>query len=273
MVKVAVAQMVSEIDLQTNMKVAGDLIKEAAEQGAELVLLPENFAVLESSSLIEIARDEQESGYIHKLLSAWAESYGIWIVAGSMPIVASPDEGKVFAASVVFNGEGQVVARYNKVHLFDVDVADKHSSYRESDYMTPGTELEVVDTICGSMGLSICYDLRFPEQYQKLRDMGADVISVPAAFTYVTGEAHWELLLRARAVETQCYVLAANQGGEHSASRSTWGHSMIIDPWGRVLAEKKEPGPGIVLATIDLEYLRQCRSNMPLQVHRNQVGF
>lgn len=273
MAKVAVAQMVSGACIQTNMQVAGDLIKEASERGAQLVLLPENFAVLESSALLDVARSEQKTGDIHEQLATWASTYGVWIVAGSLPTVTIPDEGKVFASSIVFNSEGMVVARYNKVHLFDVDVADKHSSYRESDFMSPGTGLEVVDTICGSLGLSICYDLRFPEQYQKLRNMGASIISVPAAFTYVTGEAHWELLLRARAVETQCYVLAANQGGEHSSSRSTWGHSMIIDPWGKVLAEKKESGPGIVLADIDLGYLQQCRSKMPLQDHRNQVGF
>ena len=273
MAKVAVAQMVSGTCLETNMQVAGDLIKEASEKGAQLVLLPENFAVLESSALIDVARSEQQSGYLHKQLAAWARAYGIWIVAGSMPTMTMPDEGKVFASSVVFNSEGAEVARYNKVHLFDVDVADKHRSYRESDFMSPGKELEVVDTLCGSLGLSICYDLRFPEQYQRLRSMGASIISVPAAFTYVTGEAHWELLLRARAVETQCYVLAANQGGDHSSSRSTWGHSMIIDPWGKVLAEKKEPGPGVVLADIDLDYLQECRSKMPLQDHRNQVGF
>ncbi|OGT71655.1 MAG: hypothetical protein A3H44_11220, partial [Gammaproteobacteria bacterium RIFCSPLOWO2_02_FULL_57_10] len=206
-----------------------------------------------------------------------ARQHGIILVAGTMPVVtrpASPNgvvetiaDGRVRPASLVYSPDGLLMARYDKMHLFDVKVADKQAQYMESRSFEPGSSVVTVATPLGKLGLSICYDLRFPELYRRLLDDGAEIITVPSAFTKVTGEAHWEILLRARAIENQCYVLAANQGGVHNASRETWGHSMIIDPWGNVMA-RVEKGEGIAIAEIDLDYLHDLRSRMPVQAHR-----
>lgn len=271
MVNVAVAQMLSCENLEENLNQAESLIDQAHASGAELVLLPENFAMLDSKALIELAKQEDRGGEILNFLSDQAKK-GIWVIAGSVPLLAESGD-KVYASSLVFDADGNFVNRYDKVHLFDVDVADAHTSYRESDFIAHGSELVLSQTPLGKVGLSICYDLRFPEHFQKLRQLGAEVLTVPSAFTYVTGEAHWEVLLRARAIETQCYVLAANQGGRHSETRHSWGHSMIIDPWGTVLAECKTPGPGIIQANIDLNELIQRRAAMPVMEHRAKAGY
>jgi len=276
MAKVAVAQMVSGECVDTNLKAVKRLVEEAANSGAKLLLLPENFALLDSRALIDLARDEVKTQRIQTLLSSLAKQYNLWLVAGSVPVWAKGDGeigNKVWASCLVFDNQGLLKASYNKIHLFDVDVADAHSAYRESDFIQAGSDLVTVDTPFGCIGLAICYDLRFPEQFQKLRQMGADIITVPSAFTYVTGEAHWEVLLRARAIETQCYVLAANQGGEHSPSRKSWGHSMIVDPWGEVLAVRDSAGKGLVLAEIDLKNVQDRRDAMPVMQHRAKTGF
>lgn len=270
MAKVAVAQMVSGECVDTNLKQVEALVESAAEAGARLLLLPENFALLDSRALIDLAKKEQAEGRITQLLANLAQQYGIWLIAGSVPVLAND---KVWASCIVFDDHGAIQGSYNKIHLFDVDVADAHASYRESDFIQAGESLVAVPTPFGCIGLSICYDLRFPEQFQKLRQMGAEILTVPSAFTYVTGQAHWEVLLRARAIETQCFVLAANQGGEHTPSRISWGHSMIVDPWGEVLAEKVEQGAGLVVAEIDLEQLHDRRQAMPVMLHREKVGF
>ncbi len=170
-------------------------------------------------------------------------------------------------ACLVFDPRGEMVARYDKMHLFDVQVDDRQAQYSESRSFEPGSRIVCVDAPVGRIGLSICYDLRFPELYRKLLEQGAEILTVPSAFTKVTGEAHWEVLLRARAIENQCFVLAANQGGVHNATRETWGHSMIVDPWGRVLA-RVESGEGVAVADIDLSALHALRSRMPIQSHR-----
>lgn len=274
----AVVQMVSTGNVQANLTAAGRLIGEAAAAGAALVLLPENFAVLDGGPLSQYAeREGDDSALLQGFLREQARQHGIILVAGTMPVVtrpASPNgvvetiaDGRVRPASLVYSPDGLLMARYDKMHLFDVQVADKQAQYMESRSFEPGSSVVTVATPLGKLGLSICYDLRFPELYRRLLDDGAEIITVPSAFTKVTGEAHWEILLRARAIENQCYVLAANQGGVHNASRETWGHSMIIDPWGNVMA-RVEKGEGIAIAEIDLDYLHDLRSRMPVQAHR-----
>lgn len=271
----ALLQMVSTDVVADNLKQAEMLLSEAARQGAVLAVLPENFALLDTANLRSLA----ESGLddVVQFLCRQAVEKGLWIVAGSLPMVTAPQGENVPAPHVrsvclVIDALGQIRGRYDKIHLFDVDVADAQGNYRESDSVEPGDELVVVDTPLGSLGLTICYDLRFPEQYQQLRDAGAELIVVPSAFTYVTGEAHWEVLLRARAIENQVYMLGVNQGGEHSPSRKTWGHSMVVDPWGRVIAGC-EMGPGVVLARIDLDELADLRKKMPVQKHRHRSNL
>lgn len=270
--RVAVIQMVSTADVEANLKQAEALLEQAAEAGARLALLPENFALFDGASVAALAQAEHESQALEGWLSAQAQRLGLWLVAGSLPALERPDgmlinDGRVRSRMLVFSDAGEVVGRYDKRHLFDVDVGDAQSRYRESDRFEPGDELLVVDSPVGGLGLSICYDLRFPLHYQRLRDLGADVLLVPSAFTAVTGKAHWEVLLRARAIETQCYCLGADQGGWHTPTRETWGHSMIVDPWGEVL-DAYPQGPGVALADIDLEALRKLRSQMPVWQHR-----
>jgi predicted amidohydrolase len=264
---VAVIQMVSGADLSANLETAGRLIAEAAAAGARLVVLPENFALFNSSELQAAGvRESGEKRPIRRFLMEQARTHELWLVGGSLPMPARSD-GRVRASCFVFDNEGREVARYDKLHLFDADVGDKQSAYRESDTYEAGDELVVVDTPVGCLGLCICYDLRFPELFQALRELGAELISVPAAFTRVTGEAHWEVLLRARAIETQCYLLAAGQGGKHCERRETYGHSMIIDPWGTILGRHAE-AEGVVTGEVDLEYLQAVRRKMPLQKQR-----
>jgi len=270
---VAVLQMSSTTDVDSNLECAERLIAEAAQQGAKLLLLPENFALLGvndpyPAGLREATNDKPAT--LRKWLASMARKYTVWLVAGSIPMANHPDgsllEKRVRAVCLVFNALGEEVARYDKIHLFDVDVADAYGSYRESDTVEPGKQVMVVDTPCGRLGLSICYDLRFPELFHLLRKQGAEIISVPSAFTAKTGEAHWEVLLRARAIETQCYLLAPNQCGQHSETRQSYGHSMVVDAWGEVAASLQDQ-PGVVCADIDLERLAEVRQRMPVVQH------
>lgn len=272
MVCVAAIQMVSGDNIDTNLEVTQSLVKGATEQGAQLVVLPENFALFSTAKLQQAGIQEIESaGPIRSFLSNLARNNKVWIVAGSVPVAARPDghllENHVRAACFVYDDQGNEVCRYDKIHLFDVDVADSYGSYRESDAIEPGERVQVVETPFGRLGLSICYDLRFPELFRLLSDKGAEIITLPSAFTAVTGMAHWEVLLRARAIENLCYIVGANQGGRHSKSRETFGHSMIVDPWGRVLAQK-DKGAGVVLADINMEYLKEIRARMPVAKHQ-----
>lgn len=272
MTQAAVIQMVSTAALAVNLERAGQLLEQAAEAGARLALLPENFALFDSGLARSLAEAEYSDRPVQTWLAEQSRRLGIWIVAGSLPAIDRPDgslieDGRVRSRMLVINDSGEVVARYDKRHLFDVDVGDAQSRYRESDRFEPGDGVGVVDSPIGVLGLSICYDLRFPVHYQRLRDLGAEVLLAPSAFTAVTGEAHWEVLLRARAVETQCYCLGADQGGQHTPTRLTWGHSMIVSPWGEVLG-CHERGEGVVLADIDLPGLRRQRTQMPVWQHR-----
>jgi len=265
----AVIQMVSQDDVLANLAEARLLLQQAAEQGARLAVLPENFAAMGRSDLAVVGRAEAEgTGPILPWLKQTARDLKLWIVAGTLPLppVGQP-EAKSHACSLLIDEHGQQVARYDKLHLFDVDVADSRGRYRESDDYAYGNHVVVADTPVGRLGLTVCYDLRFPELYGALREAGAELITAPAAFTAVTGAAHWQVLLRARAIETQCYILAAAQGGLHPKGRETFGHAAIIDPWGRVLAEQAQ-GAGVLLASRDAAEQDAIRQRMPVYAHR-----
>ncbi len=273
--KVAAIQMVSGPDLEKNLASAGRLIATAAHAGAELVLLPEVFAVLEGRPMRQYGEIEGDpAAPIQKFLSEQAQLHRIIVVGGTIPLISRPgksrtdrefllEDGRVRPACLVFDSAGKQISRYDKIHLFDVLVHDRQSQYSESRSYEPGSEIVTLPTSIGHLGLSICYDMRFPELYRELFRRGAEIVTVPAAFTKVTGEAHWETLLRARAIENQCYIIAAGQGGQHSATRETWGHSMIIDPWGAIL-DQVETGEGFAIAEIDLEKLAGIRQRMPI---------
>lgn len=275
---VAAIQMVTTANVPENLDTAARLISLAASRGADLVLLPEVFAVLEGGPMRQYGEVEGDpTAPIQAFLAAQAKSHGITVIGGTMPLVSRMnrvasdadfiiDDGRVRAASLVFGPSGQLIGRYDKIHLFDVMVDDRQSQYSESRSYEAGDTITTVNTPQGCVGLSVCYDLRFPELYRELFRRGADIVTVPAAFTKVTGKAHWEPLLRARAIENQCYVIAAGQGGQHSPTRETWGHSMIIDPWGTVL-DSIDTGEGIAIAEIDSGQLNDIRQRMPISQH------
>lgn len=265
----AVIQMASQADVTLNLARARELLEQAAEAGARLAVLPENFAAMGRSDLPQLGRAEAAGdGSILPWLKQVARDLRLWIVAGTLPLPPDDDpQGKPNACSLLFDDQGQRVARYDKLHLFDAEVADNRGHYRESDDYAAGQRLVIADTPVGRLGLSVCYDLRFAELYGALRAAGAELISVPSAFTTVTGEAHWATLIRARAIETQCYILAAAQGGEHPGGRLTHGHSSIVDPWGRLLCEQAT-GEAALVAAWDVSEQAAIRQRMPLQRHR-----
>lgn len=265
---VAAIQMVSGDDVKANLVRAGSLIAAAAAQGAQLIVLPENFSAFGGGRQLKSGTQERTpDGPVRQFLAQQAREHHVWIVGGSIPIADSPDPGRVFSACLVFNPQGEQVARYNKMHLFDVDVEDKQGSYRESKHFYPGEAPAMVDIEGVRVGLAICYDLRFPELFRKLWSDGAELFVLPSAFTFVTGAAHWELLVRARAIENLCYVIAPNQGGQHNAQRYTWGHSMIVSPWGGILATA-EQGEAVVVAELDFDLQKQQRAQLPVHTHR-----
>jgi len=267
--RVAAIQMNSGPDVGANLDLADRLLSEAAADGCVLAVLPENFALMPERGKDKAKHAEETgSGPIQDFLATAAAQHGMWVIGGSMPLV-SPDMAaeRVYGACPVFNAAGDVEAVYRKIHLFDVDLVDKQESYRESNSMYPGDEVVTVDTPAGRVGLTICYDLRFPELFRQLVDAGSTLFTVPAAFTKTTGEAHWHTLLRARAIENLAYVIAPGQYGLHPDNRSTFGHSLICDPWGRILAEQAE-GNCIVAADIDPELPARLRSEFPALSNR-----
>ena len=276
--KLAAVQMVSGPDVERNLAAAAELIAEAAAQGADLVLLPEVFAALEGEPMRAHGEQQGAPGSpIQEFLSSEAHRHGIVLIGGTAPLSSRPgksesdagyliEDGRVRASSLVYDAAGELLARYDKIHLFDVMIEDRQAQYSESLSYEAGSEVVCVDTEAGRLGLSVCYDLRFPELYRRLFRLGAEILTVPAAFTAVTGEAHWESLLRARAIENQCYLVAAAQGGSHGPTRETWGHSMIVSPWGEILAEL-DKGPGVAIAEMDLLTLRDIRRKMPVADH------
>ncbi|MCQ4346093.1 carbon-nitrogen hydrolase family protein [Pseudomonas stutzeri] len=269
MATVAVIQMVSQSEVLANLARARALLEEAAAAGARLAVLPENFAAMGRRDLAALGRAELAGeGPLLPWLTACARELGLWLVAGTLPLPPEgrPD-GKPHACSLLIDSDGRIAARYDKLHLFDVEVADSRGSYRESDDFLHGERLVLADTPVGRLGLTVCYDLRFPELYGALRAAGAELISAPSAFTAVTGAAHWEILVRARAIETQCYLLAANQGGLHPGPRETFGHSLIVDPWGEPLARQPR-GEAVLLAQVDRSAQAAIRQRMPVHAHR-----
>jgi deaminated glutathione amidase len=265
--KVAAIQMASSPSVSANLLEAEKLVGEAAAAGARLVVLPENFAFMgrRDAELLE-HREPDGGGRLQSFLAQLAVRHGLWLVGGTIPLeTARPD--RVRAACLVFDDQGQRVGRYDKMHLFDVSVPDSDERYAESETIEPGSEAVVLDTPFGRLGLAICYDLRFPELFRQLSALGAEVVALPAAFTAITGRAHWEPLVRARAIENLCYLVAAAQGGYHLNGRETHGHSLIVNPWGTVLGELAR-GAGAVVQELDLAYLASTRLSFPSLSHR-----
>ncbi len=270
--RIAALQMISSDVLADNLMQAAQLIAVAATAGANFVVLPENFALFSAAHYRELAEQEDQQKNIQRFLAQQCRQWCIWICAGTLPLYKTMDDQiipnyKVRSACLLLDDEGNLVGRYDKMHLFDVQVADRQGQYCESATIAPGEQPVLVDSPLGKIGLSICYDLRFPELYRFLSSQGAEILLVPSAFTQVTGQAHWEILLRARAIENQCYVIGCNQGGMHSSGRETFGHSMIINPWGEILAQM-EKGVGWIMAEIDLQKLQELRQAMPVLNHR-----
>ncbi len=265
--KVAALQMTSGPEVAANLAQAVALLEEAAGDGARLAALPENFSFLGLRDADKRAVAEADgAGPVQEFLAASARRLGLWIVGGTIPLKSGAD-GRVAAASLVYDAGGTRVARYDKIHLFDVDIPGRAETYRESATVAPGTRPVVLDTPVGRLGLSVCYDVRFPELYRHLSAAGAQLLSVPSAFTAPTGRAHWETLLRARAIENLCYVIAPAQSGIHPSGRETYGDSMIVDFWGRVL--KRVPrGRGCAVAEVDLALQSSVRASFPALTHR-----
>jgi deaminated glutathione amidase len=261
--RVAAIQTVSGIDVAANLAAIEPLVADAVRQGAQLVLLPEYFGIFGARAMDKVGvREADGAGLQQDWLARLAREHAIVIVGGSVPI-AIADPARVRSACLVFDHEGRRVARYDKMHLFAFSRGEEH--YDEARTIEPGTEPAAFDAACGRVGLSICYDVRFPELYRHFGDIA--LLLVPSAFTALTGAAHWHLLLRARAVENQCYVLAAAQGGLHANGRRTYGHSMLIDPWGDVVAELPE-GPGVVIGDVLAERIAGVRRELPAYAHR-----
>lgn len=263
MALITAIQMTSEPDIEANFQQVRNALQGMEFQEPTLVVLPECFAWFGASDKSTLEQAEPfGDGEIQARLVALAKEFNVWLVSGTIPISVA-DEDKFSAACLVINDQGEVVANYNKIHMFDVDVADNTRSYRESRYTKPGTEVCVIpDTPFGKLGIAVCYDLRFPGLFMAMDEI--DVLALPAAFTQKTGQAHWQPLLQARSIENQCYVVAANQVGTHANGRQTWGHTSIYSPWGELLMETNE-SPGLVYAPVNFSYLEQIRATMPVK--------
>ena len=267
MTRVAAIQMVSSADVGLNVDGASRLLREARAQGARVAALPENFAFMGVAEADKCAIAENDGdGPIQSMLASLASELGLWIVAGTLPLRV-PGEARLAAACLVYDAAGRRVARYDQIHLFDVEIPGKDERYQESSSVWPGATPVCVDTPAGRLGLAVCYDLRFPELFRRLLSLGAEWFCLPSAFTAPTGRAHWEVLLRARAIENLCHIVAPAQSGFHENGRETHGDSMIVDCWGRVLARLPR-GTGVVTAEIDLVRQRELRQNFPCVDHR-----
>jgi deaminated glutathione amidase len=272
MTLVAVVQMTSSPEVAENLAAASELLTQCASARARIALLPENFAIMGMRDSDKLAVAEAEGdGPIQAWLSRKSRELGIWIVAGTIPLRSAHPE-KVAAASLVYDDHGRQVARYDKIHLFDVDIPGRQESYRESATIWHGGATVLVDSPIGKLGigklgLAVCYDMRFPELFRQLVAQGATAISLPSAFTVPTGLAHWDVLLRARAIENLCFVLAPAQVGRHRNGRETFGNAMVVDPWGEVVARAAD-GPGIAVARIDLTAQAEIRARFPALLHR-----
>ncbi|MFZ0789185.1 MAG: carbon-nitrogen hydrolase family protein [Chromatiaceae bacterium] len=265
--KLGVVQMATGPNVNANLFEAERLIKAAAQGGAGLVVLPENFAFMGKRGEDQVPlREQAGSGPLQTFLSRVAEQNRIWLVGGTIPMVAH-DRGRVRAACLVFDDHGRQVARYDKIHLFDVNLPGMDEHYRESATIEAGDELVVLDSPFGRLGVAVCYDLRFPELFRQMLDEGMEVLAISSAFTAITGKAHWETLVRSRAIENLAYVAAAAQGGFHLNGRETHGHSMVVDPWGTVLAQVPR-GTGFICCPVDRDFQLSVRRNFPTIEHR-----
>ncbi len=268
--KVAAIQMASGPNVGANLIEARRLINLAVRAGAKLVVLPENFAIMGMKESDKVAIREQDGkGPIQDFLVEQAQKNNVWLIGGTVPLVANAPD-KVRAACLVYDNKGKRVARYDKAHLFDVRIVDTGEQYIESETIEAGEDIVVVDTPFAKLGIAVCYDLRFPELFRNMLHHQVEVIVIPSAFTAITGSAHWEVLVRARAIENLCYVVAADQGGYHVNGRESYGDSMIVDPWGHVL-DRLSSGSGFVMGEIDLNYLRNTRKNFPVLEHRKLI--
>jgi len=267
--KVAAIQMVSGADVQRNLAEAEGLLAQAAASGARLAVLPENFAFMGDGDAAKLAIAETPgAGPIQEFLSTQARRHGLWLLGGTLPLRADKTgEARAYASALLFDADGRQVSRFDKWHLFDVHIPERDEHYEESRSTLAGDAIRVLDTPIGRIGLAVCYDLRFPELFRRMADEQVEILALPSAFTAATGRAHWEVLLRARAIENLSYVIAPNQGGRHENGRETWGDSMIVDPWGQVLA-RLASGAGVVTAGINLATLRATRARFPVLQHR-----
>lgn len=265
--RVAAIQMCSTHIVQDNLLAAKSMIEQAAKNNAALIILPEMFAVMGLSPNDKVTvKESYGNGLIQNFLSEQAKNNHVWILGGTIPIECR-DSSKVRAASILYDSQGKTAARYDKIHLFDVALSESET-YRESDTTEAGNELVMVNTPVGRLGLGVCYDVRFPEMFRYLFDQGIEIIALPSAFTIKTGEAHWELLTRSRAIENFSYLIGAAQGGTHSNGRRTYGNSLIISPWGEIISKIESDMPGIIYADVDLEKLHEIRKSIPVLQHQ-----
>jgi predicted amidohydrolase len=262
MLKVACIQLTSSADLLENIAKVEGMVSRAVVQGAQLIITPENTFLIEESGKSRVFYTQEEHPAV-KASAEMARKHKVWLLIGSVAIAANNE--KCYNRSLFFNPQGEIVAQYDKIHLFDVDVGDGQV-YRESTRFVAGDKAVIAETPWGKLGMTICYDLRFPQLYRALAKSGAGIITVPAAFTRVTGEAHWHILLRARAIETGCFIIAPAQTGTHAGDRKTYGHSLIIDPWGKVLADGGTD-EGVIIADLDLTEVAKTRAKLPSLTH------
>ena len=266
--RIASIQMTSTHDVNENLQMAQALIEQAIAQKAGLIILPEMFALMGMGAQEKLKyKEELGQGLIQDFLQREAKRHGIWLVGGTIPIAIPGDDLHARAACLVWDSEGRMVARYDKIHLFDANLRASKEAYAESTTIEPGDQVVVVPTPFGRLGLGVCYDVRFPELFRLMHTQNVEIIALPTAFTYTTGMAHWDVLVRARAIENIAYVAAACQTGTHPNGRKTFGHSMIVSPWGEVLASLAQDA-GVVVADVDLDYLHQLRTDFPALAHR-----
>jgi predicted amidohydrolase len=266
--RVACVQMTSTHDVKQNLDMAKELIEEAVASEARLVVLPEMFAIMGMDQLDKVKhRETPGNGPIQDFLREEAVRHGIWLVGGTIPLAASSDTQRTRAACLVIDDKGNDVARYDKVHLFDVALPATQESYAESQTIEPGDQVVVVPTSFGRLGLAVCYDVRFPELFRRMHEEGVEIIALPTAFTFTTGAAHWDVLVKARAIENLVYIAAACQTGTHPNGRKTYGHSMIVNPWGDSKATLSQ-GVGVISADVNLDYVHQVRKDFPVLLHR-----
>ena len=267
MKKIAAIQMSSSDNVDENLRQAEQLVSEASSHGAQLVVLPEMFAIMGKTQTDKVhVAEKYGNGKIQTFMSFCAKKYNIWIVGGTIPIQCQ-DKNRIRAACIVYDNNGKTVARYDKIHLFDVKLSETES-YRESDTTEPGDSIVVIDSPVGKLGLVVCYDIRFSALFTEFMSRGVEIITIPAAFTVKTGEAHWKLLARARAVDTFSYVIGSAQSGTHANGRQTYGHTLIIDPWGTVTSEITDAGNAVAYTNIDLQLLREIRKSIPVLQHQ-----